>query len=276
MSRQSAKHIPILMYHSISDSSNPKFKRMTVLPALFERQMAYLFAQHYTPLTVTQLMQTRTEKEQHLPERPVIITFDDGFADFFTIALPILKKYAFSATLYISTAFVNGQSRWMHRENETTRSMLTWEQIREIHASGIECGAHTHTHPQLDILSSMKSQQEIAQSKQILEDHLEREILSFAYPYGYHTTRVQRQVRQLGFRSACAVKYAMSTEHDDLFALPRLIVENMSDEAFIALLTRHKPIPDAPMPRLYTQMRRFGWRQVRRGSLAIERRVSYQ
>ncbi len=274
MSKQAEKKIPILMYHSISYSSHPKFERMIVSPMLFEKQMAYLSEHQYTPMTVTQLMLARTEEGHVWPEKPVIITFDDGFADFFTNALPILKKYALPATLYIATAFVNGTSRWLHREKETMRRMLTWEQVSEISANGIECGAHTQTHPQLDTMSVSQARQEIELSKKILEEHLKQEILSFAYPFGYHTTRVQQLVREAGFLSACAVKYAMSTENDDPFALARLMAENMSEEDFAARLAGYEAAPNTAMNTLYAQVRRFGWRQVRRSTVAIEKRLS--
>src|SRR5947208_737034 len=144
------KKVPILMYHSISQSTNPKFKQFAVPPALFAEQMAYLHQHAYTPITVTQFINARAQEQHALPERPVILTFDDGFADFFTDALPILQQYDFTATLYVTTAFINGP--WMQREGETTRMMLTWEQLREISICGIECGAHSHCHRQLDIL----------------------------------------------------------------------------------------------------------------------------
>lgn len=265
---QCASTIPILMYHSISSSSNPKFAQFAVSATIFERQISYLSRQHYTPMTVTQLVQARAQNGRHLPERPVVITFDDGFADFFTTALPILKKYAFPATLYISTAFIDGTSRWLRREREMTRPMLTWVQVAEISAQGIECGAHTHTHPQLDIVSSSQAKKEIEYSKKLLEDHLGKEVVSFAYPFGYHTSRVQQFVQEAGFYSACAVKYALSTEHDNPFSLARLLAENMSEEAFAARLTGRGQATETT---LY-HARRLAWRLARRGSMAIERR----
>src|SRR5579863_9977859 len=140
------KKVPILMYHSISSAATARFRQFTVPPASFAEQMAYLHHQGYTPLTVTQYIQARSQGASALAERPVILTFDDGFEDFFTGVLPVLKQYNLTATLYITTAFIDGTSRWMRRERETARSMLSWQQVREISANGIECGAHTHTH----------------------------------------------------------------------------------------------------------------------------------
>src|SRR5579859_480467 len=147
--------------------------------------MAYLNQHRYTPITVTQFAAALLQKDPRLPRRPVVLTFDDGFADFYTEALPILKRYAFPATLYVATAFINGTSRWLQREGEMARPMLTWEQLSEISASGIECGGHSHSHPQLDTLSQAEAYREIAQSKSLLEHHLGQNVSSFAYPFGY-------------------------------------------------------------------------------------------
>src|SRR5216683_3130136 len=174
------KKVPILMYHSISEHAAPKFKPFAVSPTLFAEHMAYLHQHAYTPITVTQLINTRSKGSSVLPEQPVVLTFDDGFADFFTEALPVLQRYGFTATLYVSTAFVDGTSRWLQREGEARHLMLTWEELAEISMSGIECGAHSHSHPQLDTLPCSVARNEILQSKRLLESHLGREIFSFA------------------------------------------------------------------------------------------------
>src|SRR6266496_2657570 len=93
------KKVPILMYHSISDHASPKFKQFTVSPKLFAEHMAYLHQHRYIPITVTQFVNALSNST--LPERPVVLTFDDGFADFYTEALPVLKHYGFAATLYV-------------------------------------------------------------------------------------------------------------------------------------------------------------------------------
>ena len=271
LARPGKKKVPVLMYHSISDVANRRFRQFTVSPTLFAEQMGYLHQHAYTPITVTQLVRALFRGEIALPERPVVLTFDDGFADFFTEVLPLLKQYGFVATLYISTAFVNGTSSWLKYEGERTRRMLTWDQLSEISASGIECGAHSHSHRQLDTLSCLIAQEEIVLSKRLLERHLKQEILSFAYPYGYHSATIRRQVREAGFSSACAVKHAMSSETTDSFALARLMVRaDTNADAFAALLTGHA---SSIITTMYLRTRTLVWQLARRSSALIKRYV---
>ncbi len=267
--RPDEKKVPILMYHSISQHATRKYKPFAVSPALFARHMAYLHQQAYTPLTVTQFINARAEKRAALPARPVVLTFDDGFADFFTEVLPVLKRYGFPATLYVATSFVGGTSRWLQRERETSRLMLTWDQLKEIEANGIECGGHSHSHSQLDTLPFSAVRDEIVQCKRLLELHLDQEVLSFAYPFGYHTTVIKQLVRETGYTSACAVKYEMCSETTDPFALTRLIVRpNTSVDALAELLTTRYP---SVVTRMYKRARVPVWRMVRRCSALITR-----
>src|SRR5712692_5534407 len=116
LARSKEKKVPILMYHSVSNHATKKFRQFTVSPALFADHMAYLYQHAYTPITITQLINARMQEKPTLPERPVVLTFDDGFADFFTEALPVLKLYSFVATLYVATSFINDTSRWLQQE----------------------------------------------------------------------------------------------------------------------------------------------------------------
>ncbi|HVU65948.1 MAG TPA: polysaccharide deacetylase family protein [Ktedonobacteraceae bacterium] len=270
MSEQSTpKKTPILMYHSISDQATPKYSPFAIPPALFARQMEYLHQHNYTPLTVTQFMTIRSRKEQPLPEKPVLLTFDDGLDDFYTGALPVLQQYHFPATLYVVTGYMNGTSRWLQAEGESNRPMLTWEKLAEIQASGVECGGHTQYHPQLDTIPFARARSEIIQCKKTLEDRLGQQIHSFAYPYGYHTTAVKQAVQDAGYTSACAVKYEMCSENTDPFALKRLMVGPTTTIPDLeALLTTGYT---SALTSIYKRARTPVWRIVRRAKAPVER-----
>jgi peptidoglycan/xylan/chitin deacetylase (PgdA/CDA1 family) len=249
--------IPILMYHSISSYASKGFRPCIVSPEAFDNHLTYLEQHHYTSLTVTQLVQAMANGSSTLPPRPVVLTFDDGYADFYTAALPALQRHGFTATLYIATAFVEGTSRWLQKIGEGDRPMLTWEQLAEINSSGIECAAHTHTHPALDMLPPSAARDEIVHSKELLEEHLDQRISSFAYPYGFYSSRVLHIVRESGFDSACAIGRKMSSLHENAYALARLMIwpDTTVDVLETALSTGHGPLIASPVKRIRLGMR---------------------
>ncbi len=253
--------VPILMYHSISTSTNPLFKRWAVSPELFDEHLAYLSQQRYTPITVTDLMRARTHGDKKLPSRPVILTFDDAYADFYENAFPALQRHGFVATLYVPTAYVGGASSWLRPEDETIRPMATWSQLVEMSAAGIECGGHSHAHVQMDAIPAARAQAEIQQCKALLEDHLNQEVLSFAYPHGWTTWSVKRMVRAAGYTSACAIRNMHSSPTDDPFELARLVVTgDISVADLTQLLTHHM----TPLEATFRNAARPLWRFVPR------------
>ena len=250
--------VPILMYHSISASTNPLFKRWAVSPELFDEHLAYLSQQRYTPLTVTDLMRARTQGDVKLPSRPVILTFDDAYADFYENAFPALQRHSFVATLYVPTAYVGGTCGWLRPEGETTRPMASWSQLAEMSAAGIECGGHSHAHVQMDTIPAARAEAEIRQCKALLEDHLGQEVLSFAYPHGWTTGSVKRMIHAAGYTSACAIKNMLSSATDDPFELARLVVTGDTSVADLAgLLTYHMTPLEATLRNVARPMWRF-------------------
>ncbi|MCS6800661.1 MAG: polysaccharide deacetylase family protein [Chloroflexota bacterium] len=229
------RSVPILMYHSIDRSSSPAFRSFVVSPDRFNEQMAVISSQGYQAVTVSDLVRSR-RGGRALPPKPVVITFDDGFADFSRYALPVLSRYGLTATLYLVTGAIGGQARWLAPEGEADRRMLSWAEVREIAQAGIECGAHTVTHPRLDALPRTQAAAEIRWSKATIEDRLGKECATFAYPYGLYDPSLRRLVRRAGFTSACAVRYGVSGLADDLFALRRLKVGPDTGGAALARL----------------------------------------
>lgn len=214
--------IPILLYHSVSDTATSLYQTWAVSPPLFEMHMAYLKAQGYQPITITKMVKAILSGGNGLPENPVVITFDDGLADFREGALPILNKYEFSSTLFITTSYIGSTSRWLVDLGEQERSMLTWEQIRFL--EGVEIGAHSCTHPQLDLLPIQRARDEIVICKKILEKNIGKPVNTFAFPYGYYTQALLDVVKEAGYSSACTVGHAMACDKENVFAIPRIIV----------------------------------------------------
>lgn len=214
-----ATAVPILMYHEVAGPEGTAFPPLAVPPEAFAGQLAHLEAEGFTTITMSALAAAMAGQRE-LPARPVVLTFDDGFADFHEAALPLLRDHGFTATVFVT-------SGWVADAGPAARPgrMLTWQQVREVAAAGIEIGAHSHTHPQLDQLPGGQLARELADSKSLLEDRLGTAVPGLAYPFGYSSARVRRAVLDAGYGYACAVANAMaSTVPDDLFAVPRLTV----------------------------------------------------
>ena len=242
------QYIPILMYHSISSCATTGFRSCTVPPEVLEEHLSYLEYAHYTSLTVTQFVQAIAQGGDGLPFRPIVLTFDDAYRDFYTSAFPALQRHGFTATLYVTTAFVGNSSRWLRYESERSRPIISWEQLAELRANGVECGAHTHTHKQLDTLPPSIARDEVAHSKEQLEEHLGEPVFSFAYPFGYYNARIRQIVQEAGFTSACAIKSKLSSLHDDPFSLARLAItpDTRINDLAAALLTGRGPLVVSP------------------------------
>src|ERR687883_557730 len=99
------QYVPILMYHSISNTANPRFRRYAVPPQVFGEQLEYLKRHRYTAMTLRRLVQTMADTEPRLPPRPVVLTFDDAYSDFYSDAVPLLQRAGFTATLFVPTSF---------------------------------------------------------------------------------------------------------------------------------------------------------------------------
>ena len=247
------------MYHSIADEAAPRFERFVVPPHRFAAQLERLSERGYVGLTVSQLV-GRARAGSPLPPRVVALTFDDGYADFSTTALPLLHRYGFPATLYVATAYVGGSSRWLVRERETQRPMLSWEQILAAQNAGIEIGAHSHDHAALDVLAPGQLLYEVRHCRALLEARLGGPVTSFAYPFGYASRMVKRAVAEAGYTSACAVGYRLSEPGGDPLNLQRCIVTRETQGAALdRLLELGQPRRAAAVA-----LSRPAWRAVRR------------
>ena len=204
-SRVDARFPRILMYHMISEPRpGARFNGLRVAPAAFERQLRWLNAHGWRSYTMSELI----AESERLPNNAYAITFDDGYADNFEQALPLLKRYNVKATLYLVVDRFDRdwsvQRKPQHADGELMREpKLTDAQVRELLASGLfELGAHTLTHANLLKLDAFAAAEEIGESRLELEAIFGVPVKSFAYPFGLYDARHVLQVMQAGFTSA--------------------------------------------------------------------------
>jgi peptidoglycan/xylan/chitin deacetylase (PgdA/CDA1 family) len=186
--------IPILVYHSVEPATTKKEgvmqKHYHIFPENFEKQMQYLKDQGYSPIPFKQMIRYY-EYGGDLPEKPVVITFDDGWKNQYTYAYPILKKFGYPATFFIITKSRGGV-------------YMTWEEIRELDRAGMDIGSHTETHANLSKETEQVITKEVGESKKTLEKELGHPIQSLAYPYYGNNTLAQDLIRKSGYRAARA------------------------------------------------------------------------
>ena len=216
MTVASSNRVPVLMYHEIADTTATS-SPLAVAPGVFADQMAYLRQAGFNTLTAGELAAFLADGVGTLPERPVVLTFDDGYQDFHSHGLPVIRQNGFTATLFMTTGGIGDEN--------SEKMMLNWRELAEIEQAGIEIGAHTVTHPKLDILPETDVREELAVSKSQLEEHLGRAVPGLAYPFGYSNEKVREVARELGYAYAYSVNNAMTTSAAGKFTFPRLTVQ---------------------------------------------------
>jgi peptidoglycan/xylan/chitin deacetylase (PgdA/CDA1 family) len=227
----SSRTVPILLYHRISNWPAKQMRRLTLRPDVLEAQLKELKSRGFIGLTVTSYVKC-LRTSQRLPEKPIVLTFDDGFKDFITDALPLLEKYGFPCTLYIVAGLVGNNAKWL-RMPDRELPLLNWSDLRKLASAGVEIGSHTVTHPALDLMKESDVCDELLNSKRIIERELSSPVESIAYPFGFRNQLVRRIAESSGYSSACAVRYRASYTDDDQFDLPRhLIADRMNIRGF--------------------------------------------
>lgn len=230
--------VPVLMYHAVADEPGPALRRLSVSPSQFATQMEILAALRRTPLTVAELAALWRGRGGELPARPVLLTFDDGYEGVHRHALPVLARYGFPATLFVTTGWLRGPCG----AGGGPGRMLDWGQVRELAAHGVEIGGHSHTHPQLDQLGAAALHHEVRHCAEVIGRALGAPPVSFAHPYGYSDRRVREAVRAAGFAQALAVGNALARRRQGPYALHRLTVRRSTGTAAFERLAEGRAI----------------------------------
>lgn len=223
--------ITILAYHSISSHRNSRNSRhFTVDPQVFDLQMNYLHDHNFRVMNLSEFhktIQTRIEANH----RTIVLTFDDGYADSFFYAYPILKKYGFSATFFLISNFIGSKKifPWLHEplSPRGENFPLSVDQILEMAKGGMDFGSHTHSHIRLEQLSQKQASAEIRGSKIYIEELLGREIKFFSYPYGSWNDfdrSHQEMVRKAGYELAVTTIYGSNNRNSNPFTLKRISI----------------------------------------------------
>lgn len=223
--------VPVLMYHAVAEKPASATFGLSVAPRSLEEQLRLLVEGGFTGLTFSELAEA-FRNGGTLPNRPVAITFDDGYADFADEAWPILRRYGFPATVFVTTGWVADAGE--NAAGTPLDKMLTWSQLRELAAAGVEIGAHSHSHAELDQLGDAALFRELGESRALLEHCIGAPVRALAYPYGYSTERVRLAARASGYQWAAAVRNIRATPSDDIFMVPRLTVRRRTSQAEFA------------------------------------------
>jgi len=248
--------IPILMYHGVGETSSP----VSITADRFAAQMAWL---HRAEINVVPLLEIveRIRSREPLPDRSVSITFDDGLESVYTQAWPVLARYGFPATVFLVAGRCGLDNAWpgqpagIHRE-----SLLSWEQVQELHRHGIQIGAHTLDHPRLDLLPQEEAKRQIVDSKAIIEEQLGHPVRLFAYPYGRHTPTARQIVSSL-YSGACTARPGLVSMSSKAWTLGRI------DIAYVNHLFLFRRLFSPMFPEYLgfrRKLRRLGSRWLRR------------
>ncbi|MGW0145903.1 polysaccharide deacetylase family protein [Streptomyces sp. NPDC003333] len=204
----------VAMYHSVSTDPDDPYN-VTVTPARLERQLAWLAGRGLRGVSVRELLASRDRGT----ERGLVgLTFDDGYTDFVTEALPVLRRRGFTATVFVLPGLLGGTNVW--EPTGPRKPLLDEDGVRGAAAAGMEVASHGMTHLDLTRAPDEVLHREVAESRQRLAALLGDDVVGFCYPYGYHDVRAVDAVRRAGYRYACAIAPSPLGRGD--FALPRI------------------------------------------------------
>jgi peptidoglycan/xylan/chitin deacetylase (PgdA/CDA1 family) len=221
------------MYHGIREDArtgHPYYETNTSR-RVFALQMKYLREYGYQALDLETA--TRSLQQGGRLEKSVVITFDDGYRDFYTIAYPILKENKLSATVFLVARFTTDQGTRVNG-----KQFMTWSQVRELNSGGIRFGSHTLNHPQLKFLTAPEVDEEVGRSKRTIEDKIGSPVRSFSYPFAFPETErafisnLKNTLQRHGYKNGVSTIIGTAGSNDDRFFLPRLPVNSFDDLRF--------------------------------------------
>lgn len=214
--------VPVIYYHSVNKNAE---NELMITPDALEEQLNYINDNNYTTITITELYEHLKNKKP-IPEKSILITFDDGYMNNYTEAFPILKKLNMKATIFCVGNSLDGSY------------YLSEEAIKEMSSYGIDIQSHTVNHLHLDTLNYNEQLSELKQSKQILERITGKEVISIAYPFGDYNQDTVKAAKEAGYKMAFTTNLGLSDRDDNIYELDRIYISSYYDmNTFKRLLT---------------------------------------
>jgi len=218
MRRSWSYYTPILTYHRVGAFRNDHVP--TVSGCVFQRQLALLARWRYRVLSLMELVEP-LEQGRPMPRRSVVITFDDGYAETYHVAWPLLKRAGFPSTVFVTPGEVGRPG------------FATWDQLTEMACNGTVIGSHTMHHRYLPEVKDDHLNEELVESKRVIESRIGRPIDFISYPIGGFTAQAQRIVKDAGYRAACTTNRRALEDGIDRFALRRIKVTERDGMALL-------------------------------------------
>ena len=226
---------PVLMYHSVSNDVDQRvhpYFRLATSPTRFREHMKALADGGYVVKDLTEA--AREESSASVSARSVILTFDDGFADFLANAWPVLQEFGFTATMFVPTAFIGDERRrFMGRE------CLTWTEVRDLARCGVSFGSHTVSHQTLHLLPWSEIRRDLQESREEIERRLGAPVTAFAYPSAFpqqdepFVARFCEELRQQDYRASVTTMIGRLRPGDDPLRIKRLPVSDADDRRLL-------------------------------------------
>ncbi|HEX4681639.1 MAG TPA: polysaccharide deacetylase family protein [Gemmatimonadaceae bacterium] len=217
--------LTILMYHKIDELiPGIRFPGNYVTPRQFEQQLDALLEWGYRTISLDEWIDHRDGRRRSLPAKPLVLTFDDGYTCFDRNAWPAMRARGLHGTVYLVAGEIGGWNSW--DRGERREPLLDAARIHALQQEGVEFGSHGVTHPPLAKVDAPRAFDELARSRRMLADVLNRDVTTFAYPFSNQSAAVRALARQAGYRSAVRGKGRMNRRSTDPFGLRRIKVDH--------------------------------------------------
>ncbi|HVY55648.1 MAG TPA: polysaccharide deacetylase family protein [Thermodesulfobacteriota bacterium] len=232
-----ADYIPVLTFHAL-DTQNSV---ISFSPRLFARSMERLWRNGYRSVRLCEAAGLVSDRKP-FPDKSFVLTFDDGYRSVYDEAFPVLRKYGYTATVFLITGGAESYTPQDRLAPYGGRETLSWGEIKEMSKDGIDFGAHTLTHPDLSSIDASRIEYEMRESKEIIENNLGAPVLSFAYPYGKYNARSMEAAGRY-FKCACSDELGLLTNGSSLYAVERVDAYYLRQESLFGLmLTKSFPL----------------------------------